>query len=312
MGFGCPELSSQHQQLYSQSPLFIIPGWRRYCPEGIAYDDATGYYYVSSTAGGTIYRGRIGEVATVFLEGGSDGRNMAGGMKVDGQGRLFIGTGPGGQVYVYDTRTAEHVATLTTPRTGNFVNDVALTPDGSAYFTDSWLPVLYRVAPDSEGTLEIMEYLNFNGTALEYQPGFNVNGIVASADGQYLIVAQMNGGKLFRITIATQEIREIDLGGRAIYGDGLVLDRRMLYAVDANREITVVHLAKELESGEVLGAFADPTFAFPTTIAKYRNRLLVVNSQFDRAGGPYAAPDAPPSSTPFAISDVAIPDQDGE
>jgi hypothetical protein len=46
--------------------------------------------------------------------------------------------------------------------------------------------------------------------------------------------------------------------------------------------IVPVEPSEDFASGGVGEAFSDPSFARPTTIAKYGDRLLVVNSQFDR------------------------------
>jgi Cu-Zn family superoxide dismutase len=46
--------------------------------------------------------------------------------------------------------------------------------------------------------------------------------------------------------------------------------------------IVPVELSEDFASGGVVKAFSNPSFARPTTIAKFGNRLLVVNSQFDR------------------------------
>jgi hypothetical protein len=68
-----------------------------------------------------------------------------------------------------------------------FVNDVALTHSGSAYFTDAMNPELYRVFPNCEGGCEFGRFLGFEGTVLEYGKGLNLNDIAASEDGRYLV-----------------------------------------------------------------------------------------------------------------------------
>jgi len=47
-----------------------------------------------------------------------------------------------------------------------FVNEVALTRDGSAYFTDAMNPELYRIFPNGEGGYEFGRFLGFEGTVL--------------------------------------------------------------------------------------------------------------------------------------------------
>src|SRR5262245_24437343 len=185
---------------------YILPG-NNVFPEGIAYQPETGNFYVSSNSDGTIFRGDVNEeTASVFLPGGSDGRKTATGMKVDDQGRLFISGASSGQVFVYDTATRALLATFDNGLTATFINDVAIGKDGAAYFTDSISPFLYRVSQNAQGGFEFEVWLDFTGTAVIYQPGFNLNGIDATDNGKYLIVVQTNTGKLFRIDTATKEV----------------------------------------------------------------------------------------------------------
>jgi Cu-Zn family superoxide dismutase len=182
------------------------------------------------------------------------------------------------------------------------LNDVAIAPNGDAFVTDSLRPVLYRVPAgdvvSGAGTGELDVWLDFAGTPLVYEPGFNLNGIVATHDGAYLVVVQTNTGELFRISLATKEVVQIDLGGEAVSGDGLLLQGRILYAV-ARPDIAKIRLAGDLASGDALSRTLDPSLAFPTTIAIARGRLLVVNSQFDKRGGT--------PTLPFTVSSINLP-----
>ncbi len=129
-------------------------------------------------------------------------------MKTDPAGRLYVAGAATGLVFVYDTATGGLVRGFTTGLAGpQFLNDVAIAPDGDAFVTDSFRPVLYRVpaedvvAGEPTGTLDA--WLDLTGTPIVHQAGFNPNGIVATPDGKYLIVVQANTGKLFRCTRST-------------------------------------------------------------------------------------------------------------
>jgi hypothetical protein len=62
---------------------YILPGATVF-PEGVTYQQGTGYFYVSSTTDGTIFRGNLWEEMTsVFLPGGEDGRTTAVGLEAD-------------------------------------------------------------------------------------------------------------------------------------------------------------------------------------------------------------------------------------
>ncbi len=277
-------------------------------PEGIAYVPRTGDFFVGSTTDGTIFRGNAGldeGDAEVFLEPGSDGRETAVGLKVDEEGRLFIAGGDTGRIFIYDVETRELIRTLDTPSSEmTFINDVTVAPDGSAYFTDSMRPTLFRAPTAPEGNVsEAEEWLDLEGTPIEYEEGFNLNGIAATGDGRYLITVQSNTGSLYRIDTETREVTQVDLGGEALTGgDGILLDGQTLYVVRGRDGVIVpVELSEDFASGEVGEGFADPSFARPTTIARYGNRLLVVNSQFDRR----ESGESP--ELPFTVSGIEVP-----
>ncbi|QIN82648.1 superoxide dismutase [Rubrobacter tropicus] len=285
---------------------FPLPGDEVY-PEGVAYQPATGDFFVGSTTDGAVFRGNVGEPGTeaeTFLEPGADGRSTAIGMKVDSAGRLFVSGGDTGRMFVYDTETGELLDRFENGAETTFVNDVALTPDGSAFFTDSMNPELYRVFPDGSGGYSQETFLNFEGTPLEYEEGFNLNGIAATPDGRYLITVKSLSGQLFRIGTQSKEVVEIDTGGADLTnGDGLLLLGRTLYVVRNQNEVIVpVELSPDYSSGTAGEGFTDDSLMYPTTIAAYEGRLLVVNSQFDaRESGTQA-------ELPFTVSGIQISD----
>lgn len=282
---------------------YILPG-NMVFPEGIAYQQGTPYFYVSSNADGTIFRGNLREEMTqVFLPGGQDGRTSATGLKVDNQGRLFVSGAATGKFFVYDTATGQLIASFDNNLANTFINDVAITRQGDAYFTDSLNPVLYRITTDLSGQLVLENWLDLTGTPIVYTQGFNLNGIEPTDNGRYLITVQSNTGKLFRIDINTQEVIEIDLGGTALTaGDGILLRGHTLYVVrNSLNTIVEVQLSGDYSSGRIGSSTTDPSLHFPTTIAIAQGRMLVVNSQFDRRC-PGCTPDLP-----FTVSSIRVP-----
>lgn len=287
---------------------YTLPGTDVF-PEGIAFQQSTGSFFVSSTSDGAIFRGHIlDESAEVFLPGGEDGRTTAIGLAVDDRrDRLFVAGGGTGQVFVYGLPDGDLLAALDNGlASGTFVNDVTVTRSGDAFLTDSFAPVLYRVTTDAGGNFVLEEWLNFTGTAIQYQPGFNLNGIVATANDKYLIVVQSNTGKLFRIDRETKQVTEIALSGQPTAltsGDGLVLRGHTLYVVrNSLEQIAEVRLGGDFTSGTVVSTTTDPSFDFPTTATQARGRLLVVNSQFDERNNP-----ADPPENPFTVSSIRLP-----
>ncbi|HEX5690638.1 MAG TPA: hypothetical protein VFX76_11580, partial [Roseiflexaceae bacterium] len=223
------------------------------------------------------------------------------GMKVDSRGWLWMAGGATGTMWMYDASSGRLLSGFRNGVEGSFVNDVAIGPDGAAYFTDSRVPLLYRIAPDAQGIFQLEYWRDLRDTPIQFTEGFNLNGIVVTPDGKYLIVVQSNTGKLFRVATDTKEVAEITLAGgdRMTAGDGMLLDGQTLHVSRNSLNLMVqVRLNADYGSGQQIGSFTDPSFALTTTMARVGDRLLVVNSQFNRRDNP---------SLPFTISSVRLP-----
>lgn len=247
-------------------------GWQ---PEGIATGGGH-ELFVGSIPTGAVYRvdARDGTGAAVVQP--SEGR-AAIGLTVDEADRLFVAGGGTGKAFVYDARSGGLLADFQLAPSGSdtFVNDVTLA-DGSAYFTDSRRSVLYVVDGDLGGARELPL------PDIPLDPGFNLNGIVASPDGRTLIAVQSASGRLWQIDAATGSADEIDVdGGPLPNGDGLLLHGKTLYVVQ-NRlnTIAAVELAPDLSSGEVVDRLTGDDFDVPTTIARHGSSLYAVNARF--------------------------------
>ena len=300
--------------------LYLLPQDALY-PEGIAAENKSGTFYVSSAADGSIYRGNVSnEQAELFLPGGEDGRTQAVGLKLE-DGRLYVAGGQTGKVFVYDTSGGDLIRSFDPPsppaQGAGFLNDVTVNPhSGDAYITDSFVPILWRVPAEAvtdsstSGTLE--PWLDLTGTPIEYLPfteplsaeDVNLNGIVATPNGRYLLTVQSNTGNLYRIDTQTQQVTQVNLGAvRLTNADGLVLRGHTLYVIRNQEElVTEVSLDGQFTSGRVKGSTSAPSLDFPTTGALVRGRLLVVNSQFDEG---FLGPGVP--EIPFTVSSIRAP-----
>ncbi len=301
---------------------YELPGDSVY-PEGIAYSSETGNFYTGSTVDGKIFRGNL-ETSDVeiFVEGtNGDSPKPAYGMALDDQNRLWVVGGPTGTIYVYGVDTGESLSEIQTPEAeATFLNDVVVTQEGSAYITDSFRPILFKVPVTADGIEELESWLDFTGTPLTYTSGetvlenVNLNGITVTEDDRYLITVQMNTGELYRIEIESKEVTQIDLGGETVTnGDGLVLDGQTLYVVRiADNEVDIVELSEDFTSGTVEARFSDPAFIWPATAAKADDQLLVVNTQFNRQE--QGNPDLPFSilSVPISMIEAGQGVQQGE
>ena len=256
-----------------------IPLPNGFQPEGITIAPG-GTFYVGSIPTGAIYRGDVNTGEGSILVPAAPGR-AAVGIAYD-QGRLFVAGGNTGKAFVYDAETGALLASYQLATAPTFINDVVVTRDG-AYFTDSQRPVLYRIAIAPNGELgTTVETIPLGGDYVHVPGAFNANGIDATPNGKTLVIVQSSTGKVFTVDPETGVANEIDLGGETVRnGDGILLDGKTLYVVQ-NRlnQIAVIELAPDLGSGTVVARVTDPTFAVPTTIDEFGNRLYAVNARF--------------------------------
>ncbi len=282
------------------APLNALPLPVGFRPEGIAIgqDDT---FFVGSLGtiaaegaplvGGAIYQGDLVTGAGgVIVKPATD--QMAVGLTVDPRtDYLFVAGGMFGDVRVYAASSGELLDRYVIGGEGGFINDLVVT-EGALYATDSFLPLLYRIPLAADGQLladATSEQITLGG---DYMAGdgsypFQANGIVASADGEWLIIVNSNTGKLYRVEPATGVATEISLAAENVmFGDGLVLDGTTLYVIEnyAN-QIAVVELAPDLATGEVTQTMTKDAYAFniPTTAAQLGDALYVVNARFTDA-----------------------------
>lgn len=272
--------------------------------EGVAVGEGN-TFYAGSREGGHIARGNLRRRTPAEVWVTQPILNPAIGLDADVRhGLLWVAGGPTGQAAAYDLETAAAAApvlTLTTI-TPSFINDVVSTRD-AAYFTNSLAPELYRVPVSRRGDVGEPETLPLRGPAGDFVPGFNLNGIDATRDGQTLIVVNSTKGELYTVDAESGASRLIDLGGASVQtGDGILLDGRTLYVLQNGNapgvpnQIVVIRLSRDLKSGRVVATRTSELFETATTLAKRGNLFVAVNAQF--AGSPI---DAEPEVVLFRI-----------
>jgi sugar lactone lactonase YvrE len=217
-------------------------------------------------------------------------------MKFDPRNRfLYVAGGPSGTGSVFDSASGAEIALYQfrpaspfppPPPPTTFINDVIVTRD-AAYFTDSFVPVLYRVAlgPRSEPSDQFDEIPL--PAVFGAGPAPRANGIAADPSGKYLIVNHTTAGQLYRIDTATYRALPIDVtGGDVLNADGLLLDGKTLYVVqNANNQVAVVELSPDFSSGAIVRYITEPFASnpatkVPTTIAEFGNSLYAVTAGF--------------------------------
>lgn len=93
----------------------------------------------------------------------------------------------------------------------------------------------------------------------------------------------------------------------------LFLERNTLYVTqNVPKSIAVVKLSFDFSQAELERPIRHPTFAFPTSVARYKNRLLVVSSQVDTVGSPAAVTGTQPPVVPFWVTEIREKDSDDD
>jgi len=254
-----------------------------FAPEGI--EIALGNtFYTGSVQTGAIYVGNLRTGAgRILVAGAAPGTRGATGIEYD-RGRLWVAGANFGNARVYNARSGALLREyqLATPP-GTFINDVVVTKR-AAFFTDSQRAVLYRVALSKNGAPGASTTIPLTGEYAHVAGQFNLNGIVATANGKMLIAVQSVSKKLLLIN-PSGVAKTIDIGSYdLVNGDGLLLQGLTLYVVQnfANR-VAVFRLSTDLKQATFVRAITDADFDVPTTIDRAGERLYVVNARFGTA-----------------------------
>ena len=265
--------------------------------EGVARLNGT-TFFAGDLLTGDIFRGNINKGTAAKFIDAPDGR-FAAGMKADSSDKLlFVAGGPTGQGYVYSTRTGAPVRAyqFQTPPTPTFINDVALTKDG-AWFTDSARALLYFVPVVDGVPSGSFTTLTLSGPAADLSGAFNNNGIQAVRGGTMLIVAHSGNGVLNLVDAATGASTTI-AGVSVPNVDGILIkgDRELFAVQNANNQISVWKLKNDFLAGTQTKNITSTLFQFPTTVARFGDRLAVANAKFDTG--------FPPTATQFEVNVV--------
>ena len=241
--------------------------------------DREGNLYFTDQPNDRIWTLRADGRLTVFTE--PAGR--ANGLAVDHAGRLLACADAENELWSIDVRTGA-TEILVRGFEGarlNGPNDLWVDPDGGVWFTDPFYkrPYWSHDAPEQDG--EHVYHLAPDGALTRAATGFTrPNGIIGSADGRTLYVADIGAGRTYAFPIlgagALGERRLVIEQG----SDGMALDDRgNLYltgagvtVVDAGSGAVVARLAEDRRASNV-------TFVGRTLYITARDALLAVETR---------------------------------
>lgn len=255
-------------------------------PEGLAFDPHHNRFYVSS-----VTRGRVGIVkfdGTYIPFITDEILTSTSGLKVDkARQRLLVCNGPfdgpnGLGTYNLNTGARIFYTDLTALLPGKpiFVNDVALDPQGNAYVTNSFSPVVYKV--DRNGNASIF----FQNDAFAIDPGeFGFNGIQYDERG-FLLVAFSN--QIVKIPVSNQAGYSIVQLDAPISPDGLLLSKDGMQLVvvsntggTTNDKVLSFISNNAWKSGSLSTSFSTGT-VFPTTATNDGKQVYVLYSHINK------------------------------
>jgi hypothetical protein len=253
-----------------------------FAPEGIEVGVGT-TFYVGSVQTGAIYYGNLRTGSgRVLVEGSTiPATRGATGIEYD-RGRLWVAGAGYGTARMYHARTGALLREYQlAPPPATFVNVLVVTK-GAVFFTDSQRPVLYRIGLSKNGAPGALKTIPLTGEYQHLDAQFNLNGIVATANGRLLIAVQSTAKKLLLINPSTGAAKTVDTGSYDLEnGDGLLLRGRTLYVVqNRSNRIAVFRMSPDLTKASFVEAISDPDFDVPTTIDRLGEQLYVVNARF--------------------------------
>ena len=270
-------------------------------PEGIAFDTEEQVFYLSSIRKGKVVKSDLEGNVEVFVQ--DDKLRSVLGLSLNPQTRqlAICNADPGfaensaqenpptlANVLVYDLATGQELAdydlsTLTPEGQAHLVNDVVFDAAGNLYATDSFTPAIYKITPQGEQSILLLD------ESLAPTPGnFGLNGIEVHPDG-FLIVGQYQQGKLYRIPLDNPtEFSEIVLDSPINSVDGILLEDENTITIVSNildlstglhNKIHRINSTDNWDTAQVqntidLGGGTE----FPTTLTQVNNEPYVVFS----------------------------------
>ena len=252
-------------------------------PVGVTTDGRK-YLYVGSLDDGAIWRRNVRTGAERLLVEGKDPRAAAGIAFDPRCSRVVVAGGDTHRMRLHDAKTGERVRSYGFGVRSRYLRDVVVTPWGM-FATDSNNPELavvrflpgrqFRCDPPPRSS----RTLRLHGD-LVMKSGTNLNGIVRVRHS--LVAVQSNTGQLFRINPTTGATRRIAVkGGKLRGGAGIesVGVRRIAVVRTAKNRISIVQLNRSLKVARVVRVNTARSLDRPTTAARIRGSLYVVNAR---------------------------------
>jgi hypothetical protein len=295
-------LSAQSISAGGKSFAKIVPALDGAPPEGFTIGKGTTAY--NGGIDGSIYKVNLrnGQGETL-VEAEPDFDVFAGdcyklGMRVDPRSNyLFVAGCINGDAYVFDADSGEEIMKYQLDDSGfSVINDIAITRD-AVYFTDFGQAFIYRLPLSKNGRIPAGEDA---ATAIpltgDFEVGDNLigafaNGIVATPDGETLIIGHSGSSKIFNVDPTTGHADEIIFDPPLLgllegsFLDGIVLYEGVLFILSpgetaAGDLVQVVELDEDMLTGSLVGTIADSDMDGVASGAMHGDSLYVNNARY--------------------------------
>ena len=214
------------------------------------------------------------------------------GMRVDPRSNyLFVAGCLGGNAYVFDAETGDEIMNYQlAPPFSTVINDLAITRD-AVYFTDFTQPFLYRLPLSRNGRLPAAS----GSTPIPLSGDFVAddaaccagNGIVATPNGETLIVGNSNNAQIYRVDPATGNTDRISVDPPLEgFIDGIILRGQTLYILTpfgsgfGEDWVQVVALDEDMLTGTRVAIITDPDMDGVASGAFLGSALYVNNARY--------------------------------
>lgn len=194
-------------------------------PEGVAFDEVRGAFFMGSLARGDVSRITAEGDASVFYAGAEATGRSTLGMVVDAAARrlwvcvLADATSKAGSVWVLDIDDGSLLREVDLAKAveGASCNDIALDAAGVAYVTDRERAAIYRIAMNGDPVV-------WSNHALLAPRMVGLNGIAITPDGETMLVTHYKPARLLRIRMGEPgDVAEVELHGDAFAGRGHIV-----------------------------------------------------------------------------------------
>jgi len=271
-------------------------------PEGIAYDDQTRSFFVSSVKTGTI--GKVDQSGN-YSEFYQDKDLISSfGMKVDANKLFVCLSDPKANYSIYSTpKTFKKMARVIAIDLKNgkkvmdvdlskvykgdhFINDLTMDGAGNLFLTDSFSPVIYKV--DASGKASV-----FAENEMFSSEDIGLNGIAFNPAG-YLITVNNSNGSILKIDVNNpKKVSRVKIDAFFPGADGLLIDQGDLILVQ-NKSVNRVYRigsSDNWQTAKIKSATAgEDRFQQPSTAVINNGQVWVLNSKLNELSNPTLVP----------------------